>query len=112
MDVERVHINPVAPDPSASGRYASAEERSSSEGEERREEEKRQDDRLEISETGRRTFQAHVVPPDIDFARKALDRLPGCDPERLSQLAARIESGYYASPVVVDQLVARMAGTE
>lgn len=112
MDVERVHINPVAPDPNASGRYGSLGERSSSGEREHTKEDKPADDRLEISEAARRIFQANVVPPDIDFARKALRRLPDCDGERAAQISDRIESGYYASAGMVDQLAARMIGMD
>ena len=108
MDLDTVHINPVTPDPSASGRYASSDERSPSDREDRPDPEKQADDRLEISDRGRRTYLAHVAPPDMDFARKALDRLPATDGERAMQLAARIESGYYVSRAVIEQVVARM----
>lgn len=108
MDLDRVHIKPVAPDPSASGRYASPDERTPSEDDQRPDAEKQAKDSLEISDRGRLFHRAHAAPPDMDFARKALDRLPASDAERAIQLAARIEAGYYATHVVVEQVAARM----
>ncbi len=108
MDLDSVHIKPVAPDPGASERYASSDERSPSEREDGPDPQKRTDDRLEISDWARRTYLAHVAPPDMDFARKALDRLPAPDGDRATELAARIDSGYYASSMVMEQIVTRM----
>lgn len=109
MDVERVHISPVAPDRGGSGRYGSADERARRDREKRRVLEKEATDRLEISKRGRETYRAQALPPDMDFARKALDRLPASDPERTAQLAARLETGYYLSSAFFEQLVARVA---
>ena len=109
MDLDRVHITPVSPDAHASERYTSPEDQTPSKQEERREPEKQKNDRLEISDRGRQTYKAHAVLQEIDFARKALDRMPlNGDAERASQLAARIESGYYTTPGVLEQIAARM----
>jgi hypothetical protein len=108
MDLNAVHINPVAPDPGASGRYASDGERRRSGGEDRSNRKRLAADSLELSESGRRYGRIHTVSQDVDFARKALDRLSAPDPQRVIQLTDRIASRFYGSSVVREQVAARM----
>lgn len=111
MDFDRVHIAPVSPDPSASQRYGSRDEQAPSDRDAREDAEARIEDRIEISERGRQTYRAHAAPPDIDFARKALSRLSSASADRAEQLHERIASGYYSSPVILEQIVARLVHT-
>jgi hypothetical protein len=111
MALEEIHIKPVAPDPNASERYGSFGERPHRERAPREEEEaKRPADRLEISDFAKRYFRLSVASADEDFARKALDRLPALSPERNAQIVARLESGYYDLPMVLDRVASRLIG--
>lgn len=108
MDVDAVHINPVAPDTGASGRYASDGERRRSGSEDRSPGKRPASDSLELSEGGRRYGRIHAVPQDVAFARRALDSLPAPDPQRIVLLTDRIASHYYDSGAVRKQVAARM----
>lgn len=108
MSTSNLHINPIAPDPSASGRYGASEERAHRDHSSHEEAPLPSGDRLEISDDARETFLSHVSGPDLNFARKALEKAPPLPDTRIAQIIDRIETGYYAVPGVLMNISIRM----
>ena len=108
MSTSNLHINPIAPDPSASGRYGSPEERAHRDHPANEEAPATANDRLEISEDARETFLSHASGPDLDFARKALGKTPPLPNARIAQIRDRIQTGYYTVPGVLINISIRM----
>lgn len=108
MAVNNVHISPVTPDQLASGRYGSPEERARRERHARQETQDEDSDRLEISSSARETYRLNRFGPDLDFARKALDKTAPIPDSRLTQIMDRIESGYYRLPSVFWKVITRV----
>lgn len=108
MAVSNVHISPVTPDQNASGRYGSPEERARKEQPAPKESHEAETDRLEISTRGRETYRLSRFGPDMDFARKALDKAPPIPESRIAQILHQIESGYYRLPSVFWNVVTRV----
>lgn len=108
MAVSNLHISPISPDQNASGRYGSPDERARKEHHERKGSKEADSDRLEISIGARETYRLSRFGPDMDFARKALDKAPPLEESRLAQIIQRIESGYYQLPSVFWTVVARV----
>lgn len=111
MPVSNIHINPVAPDQNTSGRYGSPEERAQRDAHAHEEPQEAPSDRLEISTGARESYRLNAFGPDMDFARKALDKSPSLPENRLSQIIYRIESGYYQLPGVFWSVVTHMIPT-
>lgn len=108
MSTSDLHINPIAPDPAASGRYGASEERAHRDHPSREAEPAPAGDRLEISADARETFLSHVSGPDLDFARKALSKTPPLPNARIDQIIERLDSGYYATLGVLLNISIRM----
>lgn len=108
MAVSKVHITPITPDPNSRERYGSSGDRTHREDEAELESQEEKSDRLEISKGARETYAMHATGPDMDFARKALDRTPDLQENRAGQIMQHIESGYYRLPAVIRKIVARM----
>lgn len=105
MAVSNIHINPIAPDSNASGRYGSSEERAHRDHHGQPEPQKPPSDRLEISNSARETYRHNSFGPDMDFARKALEKAPPLPETRIAQIIQRIETGYYRIPSVIWNVV-------
>jgi hypothetical protein len=109
MALETVHINPIAPDPTAHERYGSPHEHAPKEQDRQPDAEYHpRQDRLEISDDARSSFLVNGAPPDVEFARRAMDSIPPMSRDRLSQILSRIESGYYFLPVVIWHIADRL----
>ncbi len=108
MAVSKIHIAPVAPDQNTSGRYGSSDERAQQEPHAHEESQQAPSDRLEISTGARETYRLSSFGPDLDFARKALDKAPPLPESRLAQIIHRIETGYYRIPSVLWNVVTRI----
>lgn len=112
MPLETAHIAAINTDPNAPGRYGAHRGRAHSTG---RQDELEQadrllpEDRLELSKAARDLVRRNRVSPDIDFARKALDRLPPIQSSRRrQQIRERMESGFYSAPGVLGRIARRL----
>lgn len=108
MAVSNVHINPVAPDQSASGQYGGSQEQAGRDTHTRQEWAEDRADRLEISRKARERNVKNAADPDMDFARKALQAIEPLPESRIEQILHRIEAGYYRIPEVLGQVVTRV----
>ncbi len=106
--MSNLHISPVNPDTNPSGRYGSSGGRARKEQQSREESHDVESDRLEISAGARETYRLSRFGPDMDFARKALDKTPPLPESRLAQIIQQIESGYYRLPSVFWSVVTRV----
>ncbi len=103
--VSNVYISPINPDPNTTGRYGSHEERAHRERPAPDGSPDDKSDRLEISRDARETYEMRSSGPDMDFARKALDKSPEMPEGRIAQILQRIEHGYYDLPRVLRSIV-------
>ena len=109
MALDSVHINPVAPDSTAQERYGSPNDRAPRDHNRREDAEHRpRRDRLEISDDARTSFLINGAPPDVEFARRAMERIPSLSRDRLAEILSRIESGYYHLPAVIWHVASRL----
>jgi hypothetical protein len=108
MAVSNVHITPVSPDPNATGRYGPSDERAHRENEAHPEPPDEKSDRLEISSDARESYLMSASGPDMDFARKVLNKSPDLPEKRLTSILQRIESGYYRLPLVIRKIVTHL----
>lgn len=109
MAFDTVNINPVAPDSTAQERYGSNQERAPKDRDRLPDAEIHpRRDRLEISDDARASFLINGAPPDVEFARRAMEHIPSLSRDRLSQILSRIESGYYHLPMVIRHITSRL----
>lgn len=106
--MSNVQINPISPDPNARDRYGPSDERAHREQNAGHEAANEKTDRLEISKDARESFLVRSTGPEMEFARKALDKSIGLTENRISQTLERLESGYYRLPMVIRKIVAHL----
>jgi hypothetical protein len=69
-------------------------------------------DRVEISEAGRKALAGSThSASEIDFARKALAETPSLSDERVAQIRARLQEGFYLTKEAQDVVAAGLAAT-
>ncbi|HEX7072011.1 MAG TPA: hypothetical protein VF190_14455 [Rhodothermales bacterium] len=69
-------------------------------------------DRVEISEAGRKALAGSArSASEIEFARKALAEVPPLSDERIAQIRARLQEGFYLTKEAQDVVAAGLAAT-
>ena len=67
------------------------------------------EDRLELSDAARAAYsKQQQQAADLAQAREALEALPSLGGDRLAEIKARLESGYYTRPEVTAQIAERL----
>ena len=67
------------------------------------------EDRLELSDAARAAYsKQQQQATDLSQAREALETLPSLGEERLAEIKARLQNGYYTRPEVAAQIAERL----